>query len=247
LTSVGTPEEIRDATKAAKDKCMAITFLSGADKARYGKLFEDLENDYTKGIHYCPTNVISAYHLLVDYNNFQRPASRVHTDSEAVSFANVKRVNQYKSDIKCYNCNKLVHYANDCIEEDWRKKGNVEEGVIGIHPEYNYEDIDEFAFLNVDVDLDHRYDTSSTSLDVRDCAFVNEVDVSDEYIFHQSKVHVNPDWILLDNHSTMGIFCNKALLSNIRDSDKIILIYCNAGTRRVSQVGTPKNTSFILA
>jgi hypothetical protein len=33
LTSGGTPEQLKDATKAAKDKCLEITFLSGSDKA----------------------------------------------------------------------------------------------------------------------------------------------------------------------------------------------------------------------
>jgi hypothetical protein len=141
-----------------------------------------------------------------------------------VSFSNVERVNQDKSDIKCYNCNKLGNYANECTEEDRRKKGNTEEGVAGFNLKDDYEDIEEFAFFNVDTDLDHGYNISSISDDVRDYAFVNEVDVIDEYTFHQLKAHVNPDWILLDNQSTTDIFCNKALLSNIRDSDKSILI-----------------------
>jgi hypothetical protein len=67
------------------------------------------------------------------------------------------------------------------------------------------------------------------------------VDLGDEYTFHQSQAHLNPYWILLDNQSTTDIFCNKALLGNVRDSDKSILVHCNAGNRRVSQVGILKN------
>jgi hypothetical protein len=36
----------------------------------------------------------------------------------------------------------------------------------------------------------------------------------------------------------IGYFCNKALLANIIDSKKSIMIHCNAGTRCYSQVGT---------
>jgi hypothetical protein len=72
LTSGGTPEQLKD---AAKDKCLAIAFLSGANKARYGKLLEDLETDFTKGSNYYPSSVTSAYNLLVNYKNYQRPAS----------------------------------------------------------------------------------------------------------------------------------------------------------------------------
>jgi hypothetical protein len=97
--------------------------------------------------------------------------------------------------VKCYNCNTLGHYANECTEEDRSKKGNIEEGFIRLHLEDNeddYEDIDEFAFLNVELDLEHGYDTSSTSADVSEYAFVNEMDLGDEYTLHKSRAHVNP-------------------------------------------------------
>jgi hypothetical protein len=112
----------------------------------------------------------------------------------------------------------------------------------------SYEYIDKFAFLNLDLALVDTYEDSCDSCgndasfeEDHDYAFVNNVDVSDKYMFHQSKAHVNPDWILIDNQSTPDIFCNKALLSNIRESDKSILIHRNAGKRLVSQVGTLKN------
>jgi hypothetical protein len=71
--------------------------------------------------------VTSAYNLLFNYKNYQRPASRVYTDSEAVSFAKVEQPDHANYDVKYYNCNKLGHYANECTEEDRRKKGNIEE------------------------------------------------------------------------------------------------------------------------
>jgi hypothetical protein len=50
LTSGGTPEQVKDANNVAKYKCLTISFLSGANKARYYKLLEDLQNDYKKGV-----------------------------------------------------------------------------------------------------------------------------------------------------------------------------------------------------
>jgi hypothetical protein len=65
---------------------------------------------------------------------------------------------------------------------------------------------------------------------------------SGEFSFHQGgSKYVDPNWILLDSQSTADIFCNPALLSNIRDAGKSIKVHCNAGTSIVTQVGTLKN------
>jgi hypothetical protein len=58
-----------EATQVAKDKYLAMAFLSGADERRCGKLLLDLQNDYTKGVNNYPVSVTSAFNLLVHYKN----------------------------------------------------------------------------------------------------------------------------------------------------------------------------------
>jgi hypothetical protein len=141
----------------------------------------------------------------VNYKNYQRSASRARTDTEGVSLDNIEKVNQDKSYIKCYTCKNYGQYDNECAEEFRLKKGNAKEGVIGLHVEHSdsYGDIDECAFLNIDLALVEPYEDrcgDATLFEVdRDYAFVNKVYVSDEYKFHQSKAHVNPGSSLTAN------------------------------------------------
>jgi hypothetical protein len=119
-TTAGVDDKLA-ATQRAKDKYLAVAFLCSADKARYTMLLEDLDNAYLYGTTNYPVSLTSAYNLLVHFKNHMKPAARIYNDSKGVSFANVDkgtaRRPKYVPDVtrvKCYACNKLGHYANDC-------------------------------------------------------------------------------------------------------------------------------------
>jgi hypothetical protein len=48
----------------AREQYLAICFLRGADRAKYGSFVTELENDYTKGTNHIPSTVAAAYGLL---------------------------------------------------------------------------------------------------------------------------------------------------------------------------------------
>jgi hypothetical protein len=72
-TDFPTTEEHDYATKAATDRYLAVTFLLGADKVRYGTLVEEIENEYLRnkgnsssaGTY--PTSVAESYDYLCNY------------------------------------------------------------------------------------------------------------------------------------------------------------------------------------
>jgi hypothetical protein len=56
-------------------------------------------------------------------------------------------------------------------------------------------------------------------------------------IHHQGGTPISRNWILLDNQSTVDVFCNSGLLQNTRKVNKTMNIKCNAGVTRTSWVG----------
>lgn len=64
----------------------------------------------------------------------------------------------------------------------------------------------------------------------------NSVDIPHVLNQNQGK-KVNPNWVLLDNQSTVDVFYNRKLLVNIRESNHHMNIHCNAGVTTMSLVG----------
>eukprot|EP00957_Ditylum_brightwellii_P000475 36480-Ditylum_brightwellii.AAC.1 len=48
---------------------------------------------------------------------------------------------------------------------------------------------------------------------------------------------IDPSWILLDSQSTVNVFCNAALLVNIRAAKHSLDIYCTAGRSTTNMIG----------
>ena len=68
----------------AKDMYLVCPLLFQSDRKRYGRLLEELENDYTKGNSNYPTDLVTVYKMIREYKNWQ-PHSSV-PESDGVAF-----------------------------------------------------------------------------------------------------------------------------------------------------------------
>jgi hypothetical protein len=76
--------------KAGQEQYLATVFLHGSDRNRYGKLLEDLENDYTHGQDRYPKTITAAYSLLTNWKQDTRNIMRMMGPAnDGVSFNNI--------------------------------------------------------------------------------------------------------------------------------------------------------------
>ena len=223
--------QIAEATKDSQEMFLATYFFLNADKARYGKLIEDTQNAYLQGTDNYPKTVTAAYSMLTNYRRDPRNATiTTSTTSDGITFAHSAggdaevtlandgkggRQRRDRATVTCSKCKALGHYANEEICPMYNKpKGSTESGT---------------QLLTSGVDANDFDDDDTVSFEFLQSGVVCKTDEAP---------HVPINWILLDNQSTMiDVFCNQALLRNIRASEKQMDIHCNAGVASTNLIG----------
>jgi hypothetical protein len=222
----------RRAVAAAKKKSVAIGFLKRGDKKRYGGLWSKLENQYTRGTDDYPSDLTGSYNLLLNYKPppFQQYGQcEDRADEEEISgmtflqnSAPVPGTDGVTHEqIKCYNCQHTGHYAGECPQESRDQQG--------------------VQLLQVAQDSDL---TTVDKTYVSEFTFLQVEEVPGDFSFYQSNTRyeiIPSTWILLDSQSTVSVFKNRRLLSDIQPSKKKLRVHTNGGVQMYAQVGTIRN------
>jgi len=188
-----TEEQLAAVRKRIQDKTVAYGILVRADRSRFGKLIEEIENDFLKGNNDYPVTPTEAYNLLVNYRSYSNNKRTVGQGGlDHVAFLSEGKRQKQESEsryflhIKCFKCNQFGHYKSDC------PASNKENGSGG-----NMNDNERQEQVQVTLTTMH-------------------VTLAD------AKQEIDPMWILCDSDSTVDIFRNKSLLANIRKTSKPI-------------------------
>ena len=69
---LSTPDQKKDGQDKAKEMYIDTFLLLGTDRNQYGKLIEDLKNEYRIGKDKYPDNINETYNFLLNYNKKPR-------------------------------------------------------------------------------------------------------------------------------------------------------------------------------
>ena len=149
-----------------------------------------------------------------------------------------------RDNIQCFRCGAMGHYASQCPEtlEDAQRmlEENTETGTNMLHHatmdeqptqptdemlEQPTQPTDEMLFASL----------NTTDMEDNDTSFVFAQDVRNVETQHGGRLP--PEWILLDNQSTVDVLTNRRLLKNIQRAKKHMFIHCTTGVAKTNLVG----------
>jgi hypothetical protein len=134
----------------------------------------------------------------------------------------------------CYCCGKKGHYSNKCPEKDKRSKDEWAVKKAMMHTQVELEKESEEKDDNDNVSQASR--RSNKSDKQREW---NNLIIKKESLHNDGKQwasNTKEDSILLDNGSTLSLFGNPKMVTNIRESKTTLELVTNAGTRTTKKI-----------
>ena len=200
-TDEGTMRDENTRKAMARDRTLAVALIRGADPTRYGTLIADLSNQFAMGINNYPSDITSAYSLLVNYKtpSNARVRNADHNNNGATNNNGTTTTTSTSNQTPAAEASAMT------FTQDGANASTVE----GASDNRN----------------NLAANTGTTLL-------------QHALMLAQVKPHsIDPDWILLDSQSTISVFNNPTMLSNIRKSEHVLRAMTNGGYQDSHMVG----------
>lgn len=195
----------------ARAHTIAIAYIIGGDTSRYGTLIKELGNRYARGKDEYSSDLYDAYSALVDY------ATLVNTEGRAWSGG----VTTAPSAAPAASA---VTFVQQAVVPD--TDGNT------------FSTVTCFQYSS----LGHYADRCPSDITSMTTSSTGTTLLQHTYVLAQSKESgIDHEWILLDSQSTISVFKNKEILTNVRRSPHVLCAITNGGHQDSNMVGNFPN------
>jgi hypothetical protein len=279
-TDPPTQQETADATSSARKRFEGTLFLMKSNQVKYGRLVQELANDYNKGRDSYPETLTGAYEMMLHDVRDQDSQPQPH-GSGGMAFGTVDEQSRPGSntqpnprpDVTCFKCGRAGHFSNRCQETehvngtalvvtetalcnvagDDEAPSDEEAADEEDASDGGDDDIEEVNLATLGDESDASDSTHTRTVGFSflhfgvivespepcELNFLNDGVVAESYEQHgiNNGRAVPTTWILLDNQSTVDVFCNENLLEDIREAPIPCRISCNAGVVEVNMIG----------
>jgi hypothetical protein len=202
--------------KTTKKKAIAVSFLRQVSRHKYGQLWNDLQNSYTHGNDDFPETIVDAYDMLLHYVPPQQHGQRSSKPPCRIS-------------------------GVQFVQSGERSSAPVP-GLDGVlHPDVECYGGHDFGHFKPQCPLKKKGVQGCNSMQLLQIVANESHDPShSDLTFVQwggGGDLIPCSWLLLDSQSTVLVFNNSELLSNIRQSDSSLTVHTNGGKQVSTFIG----------
>ncbi|KAI2506113.1 Reverse transcriptase (RNA-dependent DNA polymerase) [Fragilaria crotonensis] len=205
----------------AFNQFLAFLYLDNADKAKYGSILTGLNTQQSLGNDQYPKSITESNNVLSNHKFDTMPnksSGKKNNSTDGNKGKDKKDDDKDEDEVnlsfaqlegKCYCCGKAGHKSPSC-----RDKGKPkEEWAINKAQSHAQTTASSDASSVTPPSINNTPPSSSSS------SVTGWAGAHIELQFQQFDAHEMRDWILLDNQSSVSVFCNKELVQNIRRSN----------------------------
>ena len=224
-----------------RERMMAMQFIMNSDQDLYGSLIKGFDRDYLSKINKYPKTVHDAHNLLKGWH--EKVTRQKNGGRLGLSF-NTMGDDEGSKKVKCPRCGRFNHTREQCVART-HLDGTV------LHVDGKAECAEVLHTMGEEVHVD---DEVSTNNELFIDNYLHCGDEHEELMFLQPDVDrmimrtkwttssktrsgIPVSWMLLDSQSTIDVFSNAELLTEIHESDTTLRIRCNAGMKTTKLKG----------